>query len=111
MGVRNNAIKLAFKKGYRVLECGAVVSHKDNNLKLQVKKVNGKSYYRFSLRMDGKNTNVMVHRLQAYQKYKGKTFKEGIVVRHRDDDSLNNSKKNILIGTQAQNMKDKYRNR
>lgn len=110
MGVRNQAIRIAFRKGYRVTECGCNVEYKGRTRKLQVKIVNGKEYYRFTIRVRDKSVNILVHRLMAYQKYKGKTFKEGIVIRHRDDNSLNNSKKNILLGTQSQNMKDRWRN-
>lgn len=110
MKVRNQAIKKDHQKGYRVSDCGTMVEYKGKTRKLQVKIKFGKPYHRFSVSVEGKSTNIQVHRLQAYQKYKGKVFQEGIVVRHRDDNSLNNCKKNILIGTQAQNMKDKGRN-
>lgn len=110
MGVRNDAIRVAYKKGYRVSDCGTTVSYKGKERKLQIKTVYSKEYYRFSIRVGYKSTNILVHRLQAYQKYKGKAFKEGIVVRHKDDNSRNNSRKNIVIGTQYQNIQDKYRN-
>lgn len=110
MGVRNKAIRIAHKKGYRVSECGTVVSYNGRERKLQTKTIKGKEYHRFTVNVEGTSTNIMVHRLQAFQKYGGKSFREGIVVRHKDDDSLNNSRKNILLGTQSQNMQDKYRN-
>lgn len=110
MGVRNDAIRVAHRKGYRVSECGCKVTYKGRTRKLQIKEVNGKQYYRFGIRVGDKTTNILVHRLQAYQKYKGQAFKEGVVIRHKDDDSFNNSRKNILMGTQSQNMKDRWRN-
>ncbi|MDC7248503.1 MAG: HNH endonuclease [Sphaerochaetaceae bacterium] len=110
MGVRNKAVRVAFRKGYRVSDCGTEVCYKGRTRKLQVKEVNGKQYHRFSVRVDNKTTNILVHKLMAYQKYRGQAFKDGIVIRHKDDNSLNNSKKNILLGTQSQNMKDRWRN-
>ncbi len=110
MGVRNEAIKIAYKKGYRVSECGCFVTYRDRIRKLQLKLVNGKKYYRFTVRVGKSSVNIMVHRLMAYQKYKGECFKYKIVVRHKNDISLDNSKKNILLGTQSSNMRDRYRN-
>lgn len=110
MGVRNQAIEVAYKKGYRVSDCGSIVTYQGRERKLQVKKVSDKEYYRFTIKVDNRTINVLVHRLQAFQKYGRKTFKEKIVVRHKDDNSLNNSKENILLGTQSDNMKERYRN-
>lgn len=110
-GVRNKAIIVAYKKGYRVSECGNSVVYKERERKLQVKNNFNKPYLRFSISLgEGKSTNIMVHRLMAYQKYKKRAFKEGIVIRHKNDNSLDNSKKNILLGTQSINMKEKFKN-
>ncbi|MCB0448468.1 MAG: HNH endonuclease, partial [Gelidibacter sp.] len=50
--------------------------------------------------------NIAVHRLQAFQKYGNKIFLNKIVVRHFDEDKLNNKPENILIGTQKDNYHD-----
>ncbi len=110
MGIRNTAIKVAFNKGYRVTDCGNIVIYKGKERKLQRKEIFNKLYHRFSINVNGKSVNIMVHRLQAYQKYKGRAFRDGIVIRHKNDNSLDNSKKNILLGTQQQNMVDRYKN-
>ena len=110
MGCRNSAIKIAFEKGYRVSECGNSVTYRERERKLQVKNNFNKPYFRFSVNIEGKSTNIMVHRLQAYQKYKNRAFINGIVIRHKNDNSLDNSKKNILLGTQQQNMVERYKN-
>lgn len=49
---------------------------------------------------------VFIHRLVAYQKYGDRIFEDGIEVRHRDNDKINNIDENILIGTHSQNMMD-----
>ncbi|PZT97541.1 MAG: hypothetical protein DI622_22850, partial [Chryseobacterium sp.] len=95
IGKRNEAIKEAYNKGYRVSECGTKVEYRGRERKLQTVITLGKPYFRFSVCSNGKSTNIMVHRLQAYQKYKGRVFKDTLVVRHKNDDSLDNSKKNI----------------
>lgn len=110
MGIRNTAIKTAHKKGYRVSDCGVLVLYNGKERKLQSKFIANKEYHRFSISINGKSVNIMVHRLQAYQKYKSRAFKDGIVIRHKNDNSLDNSKKNILLGTQQQNMVDRYKN-
>lgn len=110
MGFRNTVIKTAFKKGYRVSKCGEIVQYKNRTRKLQTKKVGSKMYFRFTISFEGRSVNILVHRLQAYQKYRGKAFKENLVVRHKNDNSLDNSWGNILMGTQAQNMQDKIKN-
>lgn len=109
-GVRNKAIEIAHKKGYRVSDCGNVVTYNGRERALQKKVCAGKIYLRFSIKDEGRTFNIMVHRLQAYQKYKRRAFKEGIVIRHKNDNSLDNSKKNILIGTQSINMQERYKN-
>ena len=110
-GVRNEAIRGAFNKGYRVSECGTKVQYRDRERKLQTVVTLGKPYHRFTVNHEGRTTNILVHRLQAYQKYKTKVFHPGIVVRHKNDNSRDNSKTNILIGTQKENAKDRERNK
>lgn len=68
--------------------------------------IGSNGYYVFSIRMKGKKTQCPVHRIQAYQKYGNKLFEDGIVVRHFNGNSLDNSWSNILIGSQSDNMYD-----
>lgn len=110
LGVRNKAIEIAFKKGYRVSECGNLVTYNGKERALQNKMCANKIYLRFSIKHEGRTFNIMVHRLQAFQKYRRRAFKEGIVIRHKNDNSLDNSKKNILLGTQSINMQERYKN-
>lgn len=93
----------ASEKGYSVDKQGSVWY----NGKLRVPSSN-RGYMEFSVRFDGEKhpQNVPVHRLQAYQKFGYKIFESGIVVRHLDGNSSNNSFDNIEIGTQQENMMD-----
>lgn len=50
--------------------------------------------------------NILIHRLQAYQKYGEALFEPGIVVRHLNGNPLDNSWDNIVIGTVQDNMLD-----
>ena len=99
----------AYEKGYRVLSDGSVKGIRKNKLKLYL--TNKKSppyYYRFSVHgYDKKKHKVCVHQLVAYQKFKNLMFKKNILVRHLDNNSLNNVPDNITIGTQTQNQYDR----
>lgn len=49
---------------------------------------------------------IKCHRLQAYQKYGDMLYGEGMMVRHLNGDSLDNSWGNIAIGTNSENQMD-----
>lgn len=98
-----NKIIQAYEMGYRIDAEGNVIGLKNGVLKCS----NDSGYYRFSIRVEGEHKTVKVHRLQAYQKYKNKMFKKGIVVRHKNGNPLDNSFENILIGTSSDNMMDR----
>ncbi len=49
---------------------------------------------------------MQVHQIVAYQKYGEEIFSEGIKCRHKDNDKLNFSHENILIGTALDNFMD-----
>lgn len=99
----NEYLLLAYKKGYRIVNgqiyyCGSPV-------KALYRKTTG--YYAFSFRdLEGTVRWVRVHRLVAYQKYGDKMLADGVVVRHKDNNKINNLEENILIGTQGENMMD-----
>ncbi len=50
---------------------------------------------------------LRIHKLQAYIKFGDEIFEEGIVIRHLNNNSQDNSWDNIDIGTQSENMMDK----
>ena len=98
-----NKVLIAHNKGYRVTKEGKVIGVKGNELKLN----NYKGYYRFNFRnLNNGVSHVPVHRLQAYHKFGDAIFEKGIMVRHLDGDSTNNSWDNIEIGTNSDNMMD-----
>ena len=102
-----NKFEIAKEKGYYITDDGTAYSV-NKKLKLMIKSKHDKcQYYYFNIKIDGnKNTKIEVHRLQAYQKFGDKMFEDGIVVRHLDGNSLNNSYSNIEIGTYKDNSLD-----
>ena len=112
----NQAILYYYNKGYRVTKEGFMI-RPDSSIVLgsiQVytpNKSKGNLNYKYKVRVvtgkkNGKNIYCPVHRFVAYCKYGDKIFEEGIQVRHKNGDSLDNSWDNILIGTQSDNMMD-----
>lgn len=99
----NKNEKKAYDKGYRISDDGVVIGKTGN----EVGSLRSNGYYQFKIRdLDGKNINVPFHRLQAYQKFGDKIYEDGIVVRHLDGDSSNNSIDNIDIGSYSDNYMD-----
>lgn len=97
-------IQIASERGYFVTKDGLVFFNgKQRKLNLKNKKY---QYYCFNIRIDGKPKRIEVHRLQAYQKFGDKIFEKGIVVRHLNGDSTDNSYDNIGIGTYQDNSLD-----
>ena len=99
----NKALLQSFNKGYRVDKDGLLISPRELVLK---QKLNNKGYKYFGVKYLGKVVQVMIHRLQAYQKYGDAMFKSGIVCRHLNNIATDNSIDNIAIGTQSENMMD-----
>lgn len=99
----NRYEKIAFDLGYRVNNIGDVFAPNKNKRKLSL---NYNNYYIFSIRNNSKVTNVLVHRLQVYQKFGDKIYQKGIVVRHLNNNPLDNSWDNIEIGTVSDNLYD-----
>lgn len=98
-----NIVKYAYELGYRVSFCGFVVSPYNGLINGGISDY---GYKYLSIRINGISNRVMIHRLQAYQLFKDKMFDKGIEVRHLDGNKLNNSVKNIRIGTHKENMND-----
>ena len=97
----------ASKKGYTVNKVGEVFyKTKKRSLVFDTK---GYLSFTISIKIKGIRycRRVWVHKLQAYQKYGRKMFREGFQVRHLDGDCKNNDWNNILIGSASQNQMDK----
>lgn len=98
-----NIIITAYEKGFRVTKDGKLLNPKREVLSPHKNK---SGYYIFSYRFKNKVIQCKVHRLQAFQKYGDSLFEKGIVTRHLNNVSTDNSEKNIAIGTQKDNIMD-----
>ena len=92
----------AYNKGYHVVS-GSVI-YKGNKLNPSI---SATGYHRFSIRnKDGNSCDILVHRLAAYQKYGNEIFNQGVQVRHKNSNPLDNSDENLILGTAQQNSID-----
>jgi len=98
----NDALLFAYEKGYRITNDGKCINPKG----IELKGYSNSGYLGFGIRFHNKSIRVYFHRLQAYQKFGDKIFEEGIVVRHLNSISSDNSWDNIGIGTHSDNMYD-----
>lgn len=108
MATMNETLLIAKKKGYFVNKSGDVIGPKGKR-SLRKHNYSGIDYYNFTIKLyDGRSSNsICVHRLQAFQKFGEKIFEKGIVVRHINGNSLDNSYDNIQIGTISDNSMDR----
>jgi hypothetical protein len=98
-----NKVQIVFNRGYRVSEDGTLTNPKGVRIN---GRLTNNGYREISFKINGKDTRVAVHRLQAYQKYGERIMEPGIEVRHLNGNRLDNSSKNIAIGTHSDNMRD-----
>lgn len=91
--------------GGTVSECGQVVLGPSG---VPLKQMLRGPYYTVNVHLpeSGNRHPINVHQIVAYIKY-GQEFVESELVRHKDGDPKNNSRDNILIGSQSQNMMDR----
>ncbi len=101
MGNIKDILFIAKNKGYYCDKNGNIFS---SQKQLSLRKAQDRYY--FTIRYYGQRTTISVHKYIAYLKFGDEIFKDGIEVRHLDNNSMNNSWDNILIGTHAQNMQD-----
>jgi|TARA_B110000908_G_C10209949_1_gene429673 hypothetical protein len=103
-------ILCASEKGYKVDKFGGVIGASGKTLATLI---DSRGYKKFNIRCNGNHRCIRVHQLQAYQKFGSKSFEDDMVVRHLDNDSLNNQWDNLELGTHKDNMNDMpkgYRN-
>jgi HNH endonuclease len=96
--------KIAYEKGYRMDKVGIIYGSKG-------KRVNGwidnRGYLKFGIRTSkNKDRQLQAHRLQAYQKFGDKIYDPKLIVRHLNNNPLDNSWDNIELGTKAENRMD-----
>ena len=101
---RNRIEEEAYRRGYRVDRNGVVY----NANGLTLKGTEGcEPYLYFAFKHNGMyRQKCFIHRFQAYLKYKENLYDRGMVVRHLNGDTYDNSWGNIAIGTQSENMMD-----
>lgn len=97
----------AHRQGYRITDGGVVLKPDGTACYVYDRNKRGLMYTHFNVRIDGKPTNAPAHRLQAYQKFGNALFHKGVVVRHLNGNSLDNSASNISLGTQKENAYDR----
>jgi hypothetical protein len=102
-----NSIVAASRSGYYVTAKGRLKYRGYDHEICVFKDKDNYKYFKFQNALI-KNKSVYIHKLQAYQKFGYDLFNSKLV-RHLDDDSLNNRIENIDIGSYSQNQKDRRR--
>ena len=104
---RNKLILDLIDKGYYVNKEGVLFS-RHRKLRVQVSNKNKRatSYYYAMFTNKGVKRSMQVHRIQGYHKFGSKMFEEGKLIRHLNNNSLDNSWGNIGIGTAYDNYWD-----
>ena len=100
---KQHAIVRAHEQGYRIKN-NQCYNPKGNPIGWLEK--NPGPYMKFDFVCAGKRYKIKFHQLLAYQLYNVDSFAKGIVIRHKDDDSLNNHDDNIILGTVRENSYD-----
>lgn len=98
--------KLAYEMGYRVID-GIPFSYTGRELKINLNDGYEVFDITFGKRSTGdrRNIKIFVHRMVAYQEF-GDEIYDYEVVRHLDENSLNNNKTNLALGSHADNRYD-----
>ena len=101
------------EKGGIVDKKGNVISHLGRKLK-KIAMTNDKrhkNYYESVFAYyNGRTRRVKVHRIVAFIKFGYDFLGKGIMVRHLDDNGLNNTYDNIELGTWQDNYNDRLKN-
>lgn len=110
-GISPNKEKLKFtleravKLGFRVEKDGTLTKN-GKIIKVNSRHSGPRTYLRTNIVYKHVSYTLNVHQLQAYQKFGNELFKDGIVVRHLNDISDDNSWDNIAIGSYKDNSSD-----
>lgn len=95
IGKESSNLILVFDIGYRVVD-GKLLSEKSKEIKAHLSM---RGYLYAMPTINGKQRRVLIHRMVAYEKYGNEIFHDGIKVRHKNGNPLDNCFDNILIGT------------
>lgn len=101
------------EKGGTVDKQGNVISHLGRRLKkiVATNDYRHKNYYEsVPIYYSGRSRRVKVHRIIAFIKFGYDFLERGIMVRHLDDNGLNNTFDNIELGTWYDNYADRLKN-
>ena len=96
--------RIISEAGYRLSDCGNQVVAP--NGRLIKPRLGNRGYWYFFVRLPHKRAQVLVHRLQAYQKFGDAIYGAGVEVRHINSNRHDNSSGNIRIGSHQENMMD-----
>lgn len=112
----DEALIEASRAGYEVMDDGQVIAP-SGRYRTLCGKIRGQGrtaqYLYFTITTGSREDNtratrtVMVHRLSAYQKFGDDMFREGVQVRHLDNNEQNNAPANLCLGTGSVNMMDR----
>ncbi len=104
----DKAAVLAYERGYRVRKDGQVVSPRGNVRSCYVKATSRSKYKHctFNVRFGTEVFPIPFAKLLVYQRFGMKAFAPGVVIRHKNDKSMDNRWTNVTIGTQRQNIMD-----
>lgn len=102
------ATVFAYERGYRVAPNGDVIAPRGNVRKCHVKATSASRYPHctFNLRFGDEVIPVVTAQLAVYQKYGLSALRDGIVVRHLNNRSLDNRLRNVTIGSRTDNAFD-----
>lgn len=95
--------RIAYNQGYRV-DCYGTVYNRNGRV---LKPSKTKDYISHNIVISGKFKTVKAHRLHAYQLFGDNIYQPGIVVRHLNGNSRDNSINNLALGTVQENILDK----
>jgi len=102
-GKRIEVLLDAYAKGFRVSPEGELIAPDGKPRSIQP--YTG-GYPSFNYTYKGVSFHVFLHRLQAYQKFNWIMLIEGLMVRHDNNDKLDPSYDNLLMGIQLDNYHD-----
>lgn len=108
----NEFVRIAYQRGFTVDKTGQVYNPKGKPVKGTIKKSKSYRIRNFGVSPPGNGYityPVPTHKFVAYMKYGEEAFKAECV-RHYNDNSLDNSWDNILLGTNYDNHLDAVRN-
>lgn len=94
----------AYGRGYRVTDGGKLIGPKGE---LSVGLYGTQRYPTFSTNWGGRVVSLPIHKFAAFCFYGAESFKEGLVVRHKNGNTLDFSQDNIKLGSHSDNNMDK----